>query len=185
MPALSNIKDERLCNLFIEHGRNYTRAAKHSDYSYPHAFNKLKTGPLVARCNELDQYYQARNMASSERVYEELSALSFTNATDILKMDNGKIIVTDLDSLSPMAAKAVKEIGISEVEIVNKDGSKKITRTIGIKMYDKLGALKELVRCLDMTFKPDVPLDDEGKQLRGFTLIGPGMEKANKKPPKE
>lgn len=173
MVALRNQKDERLCHLYIQHNRNATQTAKHSDYSYTHAFYKLKSDPLVARINELDTFYQARNMASPDRVYEELSAISFTNAKDILTMENGKIIVKDLAMLSPMASKAIKDIKISEVVVEQKNGSIVTTRVVSLSMYDKLAALKELSRCMDMSYKPTVPIEEEG-QVRGLTVIGPG-----------
>lgn len=173
MPTLENIKHEQLCQAFISNGKNITKASKVVGYSNVHAGHLLKKDPLVRRVNELDIYYQARNMASPDRVYEELSAISFTNAKDILTMDKGQIIVKDLATLSPMASKAIKDIKISEVVVEQKNGSIVTTRVVSLSMYDKLGALKELSRCMDMVWRPKVVEQEEG-QVRGLTVIGPG-----------
>lgn len=79
--------------------------------------------------------------ATGSRIIEELGKLAFADVTDIVKVKDGRVIVTDTDQLSPDQRAAIAEIS----ETVNENG-----RTIKVKMHEKGAALDRLAKVLGM-----------------------------------
>lgn len=79
---------------------------------------------------------QERVEISQDRVLQELAAIAFTNATDIVSVRNGETYVKDTDELTETQKKAIASIKMT------KHGA------IEIKMNDKRAALELLGRHL-------------------------------------
>ena len=89
--------------------------------------------------------FQARNertQVTQDMVIQELARLGFANLGDHLVWDNGGVTVTSSVGLSEDAVRAVAEV----YEHITADG----TRTIRLKLHDKLAALDKLAKHLGM-----------------------------------
>ena len=73
---------------------------------------------------------------SAQRVLEELEAIAFANATDLVAVSGGELVVRDTDSL-PELARAVAAVERSSTGI-------------RVKFYDKLRALELLGKALGL-----------------------------------
>jgi phage terminase small subunit len=82
-----------------------------------------------------------RGGATGSRIIEELGKLAFADVTDIVKVKDGRVIVTDTDQLSPDQRASIAEIS----ETVGGGG-----RTVKVRMHDKISALDRLARCLSL-----------------------------------
>ena len=118
-----------LCN-----GGNAYRAALAAGYS--ESFARAKSYQLVEREDIQDYITQrqkemARRAVSPERVLLELAAIGFANTADIVRVEDGKIIIADTGDLPSDTRKAIAEIR------QGRDGNE-------IKMADKVKALERM-----------------------------------------
>lgn len=86
--------------------------------------------------------------ATSSRLIEELGKLAFSSITDVVKVKNGQVIVTDTDDLTPDQRASIAEIS----ETVGEGG-----RTIKVKLHDKLSALDKLAKVLSIYKEREAP----------------------------
>lgn len=96
------------------------------------------------------QYINARRadarrelVIDTTRVLSELSALAFTDITDVVEVKGNKVVVNDLDDLTPEQRKSIKKITYKERE--NKYGTN--TELI-VEMHDKQRAIDTLCKHL-------------------------------------
>lgn len=82
-----------------------------------------------------------RSGATESRIVEELGKLAFSDVIDVVRVENGCVIVTDTDKLSADQRASIAEIS----ETIGEGG-----RTIKVKFHDKLAALDKLAKVLSL-----------------------------------
>ena len=125
-------KHKAFAEAYLSNGGNAYRAALTAGYS--ESFARAKSYQLLEREDIQDYIAQrrkqmARRAVSPERVLLELAAIGFANAADIVRVEDGKIIIADTGDLPSDTRKAIAEIR------QGRDG-------IEIKMADKVKALE-------------------------------------------
>lgn len=125
-------KHKAFAEAYLSNGGNAYRAALTAGYS--ESFARAKSYQLLEREDIQDYIAQrrkqmARRAVSPERVLLELAAIGFANAADVVRVEDGKIIIADTGDLPSDTRKAIAEIR------QGRDG-------IEIKMADKVKALE-------------------------------------------
>lgn len=147
-------KYKAFADAYLSNGGNACKAALAAGYS--DSFAKAKSYQLLDR-DDIQEYIDkrrkqmAKRAVSPERVLLELAAIGFANATEVAKVEGGKVIIRDTDQLGDNTRKAIASI---------KEGQSGIE----VKMADKLKALELMGKNLGMfTEKPTAQAPDTGK----------------------
>jgi len=138
MSVLSNVRREMFANL-VARGKSkaeaYTLAGYAKSQSNPAT---LAADPDVAqRIAEIRGLAAARAQVSADRVLAELARLGFSDITDAVKIERGKVLVNDTNDMPADLRAAISEI--SE----GRDGVK-------VKFHDKVAALDKLGKHLGL-----------------------------------
>lgn len=158
-------RQEVFCRQYLANGCNATKAAVDSGYSKK---NADKIGPrLVGKCravqvriDELRAPKLAKLDITADRVLNEIAAIAFARATDVMQWGPMGVSLLDSAGLTPEQAAAVSKAR----QTVNAEGG-----SIALEMHDKLGALEKLGRYLKLWGdKPGIttPWDEA---LKGMT----------------
>jgi phage terminase small subunit len=114
-----------------------------------------------------------RSGATGSRIIEELGKLAFADVTDIVKVENGCVVVTDTDKLTPDQRASIAEIS----ETIGEGG-----RTIKVKMHDKIQAIDKLAKVLslyrervEVTGRDGGPVQMEDAKARLAAMLGIGV----------
>ncbi len=102
--------------------------------------SRMRKRPLVAAA--ISQLVSERTGGTAAAVLNELGAIAFADIFDIVRIDNGRLVVNDLNQLTKEQRAAVAEIS----EVVNDDGS----ISWKLKLHDKLGALDKIGKSIGL-----------------------------------
>ena len=125
-------KHKAFAEAYLSNGGNAYRAALTAGYS--ESFARAKSYQLLEREDIQDYIAQrrkqmARRAVSPERVLLELAAIGFANATDLVTIQGGELVVADTQDVPADTRKAIV-------------GMKQGQGGIEIKMADKVKALE-------------------------------------------
>ncbi len=138
MPVLTNSRREIFANL-VARGKSQVEAYTLAGYnpSDTNGCTLANTPEVAARIQEIRMIVAAKTQVTNERVLSELARLGFSDITDLVTVDRGKVQVADTVGLSSNTTAAIAEISQT------RDGIK-------IKMHDKRAALESLGKHLGL-----------------------------------
>lgn len=121
---------------------NATQAAIRAGYAPKSAVIRasrlLRQENVQAAIQEAQRLAQVRSQVTVERLVEEYAKIAFADLTDIIRIEGGRVVISDTATLTPAQAAALSEIHQT------KDGS------IKIKLHSKQAALDSLAKTLGM-----------------------------------
>lgn len=124
---------------------NQSEAMKRAGYAestYRNGNTNFFNRPLIQHAVKLAFRYRMEQIAlSTERVFDELATIAFSDISDAVSIENGRLKINDSKDMSIRTRRAIQEI----TETRNNQGT-----TIKVRMFDKLGALAQLARSLGM-----------------------------------
>lgn len=137
-------KQKRFCEEYLV-DMNGTQAAIRTGYSKKTArvqsAQMLSISKVQEYLQQLRAEQQERVRVDADRVLQELSAIAFSNITDVVNID--RLDITFRDDIIPEAQAAIQVMNMTKGSQGSNQGSHS-TERIQIKMHGKLGALKEL-----------------------------------------
>jgi phage terminase small subunit len=121
---------------------NATKAAVLAGYSEKTAAsigNELLNKPEIALAVEIGIARLAEKVdISAERVIQEYAKIAFARPDDVIRWEDGKLVLTDIDDIDDMTLAAIAEV------------TRTASGDIRIKFHDKTKALEALARHLDL-----------------------------------
>jgi len=148
------------------------KAAIRAGYSRKTAYTQ---GPRLFRIVQVRRAVDAMlakvaksSEVTAEQVLEEIRRVAFSRLSDVVEWGPDGARVKDASELTPEVLAAVASV---------RDHTSQHTRTVSVKMHDKVGALMAFARHLNC-------FEDDNKSARGLTIIrtvttnykGPGSE---------
>ncbi len=125
---------------------NATQAAIRAGYSKRYADRQahqlLEKTRVSTAIQSAVKARSVRTQITQDRVLEELARIAFGDTTEIIKIENGKVVMKDTDQLTEDQRRIISEIS----ETISEGGG----RTKKIKTYDKQRALELLGRHLSL-----------------------------------
>ena len=109
---------------------------------------------------------------SQARTLEELCAVAFSNVTEIVTFEDGRLIVRDLDELPRTVTAAIKEIKLRRVKVHGGEPNE-FEEVFEIKFHDKLAALEKIGQYQGL-FKGQG--GEETEEWTGLEVIKPQLE---------
>lgn len=150
MPVLKNARHELFAQAIVQ-GKSQMAAAKSAGYkAFRQNASALRenTG-VAARILELQGKAAAKVETkleiSLERITLELARMGFSNISDVIEIQNGKVKVKDSADLSPDVSAAIKSV-------------RKTRDGIAVEMHDKRAALVDLGKHMGY-FKENINLN--------------------------
>ena len=143
MAPLKNIRHERFC-LELAKGKSQSEAFRVAGYTDRgnNAARLSQKETIRNRLAELLERMQERAVVSVERLSKEYARLAYSDLTDVLSFEDGKVKLKSSAQLGPDITAAISEVRQT------KDG-------IVIKMHNKVAALDALARHKGM-FKENI-----------------------------
>ena len=106
--------------------------------------SKLCAEPKVGqRVDYLRRSYAARYGAGANRVVAELAAIGMSDLADVMRIEGGKLYITDFSRLNPAQRRAIKKVRVVRI---GKDGEGSPIEAVEIELHDKVRALELLGR---------------------------------------
>jgi hypothetical protein len=116
---------------------------------------------------------QAERLASAalkgDRVLAEMIALAFSDMADIVRVEDGRLIVSDFENLPRTVTTAIKKIKLRRSNKAEGD----FDEVLELELHDKLGPLTKLFEYLGLAGE-GADAAHEKPKFTGLTLIGPG-----------
>lgn len=127
-----------------------TKAAIRVGYSERSAHvlgSRLLQKPAVREAIEAAMAERSRKTGiTADRVLEEIAAVAFSDLGEVIRVDeHGKVYVRELDGLRPEARRALSEVTQVTTESMVEDERVTEKVRLGVKLHNKVAALKLLV----------------------------------------
>jgi phage terminase small subunit len=120
----------------------------------------VKRPEVAARLAFLRSQLAAASHVDRDRIASELSAVGFGRITDVVEWEQGRLVIKDSAALTDAQRAAISRVVLTR----NKDGSERLA----IDHHDKLTALRDLARLLDL-----LPKDEAGPVGPTVILVAP------------
>lgn len=129
---------------------NATQAAIRAGYSPKTAYSigheNLRKPEIEAAIDGAREELAERAGIEQDRVMEEFRRLAFSDLRDAVEWSGKSMTIRDSAELTPDAARAIQEV--TETVTETPEGGKRVVRRV--KLYDKLGALRDVAKLLGM-----------------------------------
>lgn len=129
---------------------NATQAAIRAGYSPKTAYSigheNLKKPEILSAVEEAREELAERVGIGHDRVMEEFRRLAFSDLRDAVEWSGKTMTIRNSSELTPDAARAIQEV--TETVTETPEGGRRIVRRV--KLYDKLGALRDVAKLLGM-----------------------------------
>ena len=144
---------------------NATQAAIRSGYSAETAgstgWENLQKPEIQAAITKAQAELSERTKVTADRIVEEYRRIAFADLRNVIQIKDGKVTVSDTDTLTPEQAAALLEIAET------KDG-------IRVKLSSKQAALDSLSKHLGMFVeRAEVKVEEQGPREVRITLVEP------------
>lgn len=129
---------------------NATQAAIRAGYSPKTARSigqeNLTKPDISEAIDEAREKFAERAGIERDRAMEEFKRLAFSDLRDAVEWSGTKMTIRNSSDLTPDAARAIQEV--TETVTETPEGGQRIVRRV--KLYDKLGALRDVAKLLGM-----------------------------------
>ncbi|MDP9438247.1 MAG: terminase small subunit [Actinomycetota bacterium] len=129
---------------------NATQAAIRAGYSPRTAYSigpeNLKKPEIEAVVEEARAELAERAGVERDRVMEEFRRVAFSDLRDAVEWSGKSMAIRSSSDLTPDAARAIQEV--TETVTETPEGGQRVVRRV--KLYDKLGALREVAKLIGM-----------------------------------
>ncbi|MBK8199220.1 MAG: terminase small subunit [Acidobacteria bacterium] len=136
-----NPKHRLFVRQYIRH-RNASKAAVLAGYSEKTAGsigNELLNKPEIEEAIEIGLARLAEKIdVDAERVIQEYAKIAFARPDDVIRWEDGKLVLTDIDDLDDDTLASIAEV------------TRTVSGEIRVKFHDKAKALEALARHLDL-----------------------------------
>jgi hypothetical protein len=130
----------------------------------------LRTKPnVVAYVEELMADRLRAKLVSGDRVIEEMLGLAFSDVADIVRVEDGRLIVSDFENLPRRVTSAIKKVKLRR----SNRGDGDFDEVLELEMHDKMQPLARLFEYLGLAGE-GAEAAHEKPTFTGLTLIGPG-----------
>lgn len=148
---------------------NATRAAKQAGYSHKTAYRTgadlLKKPQVQQFISSITQRRNERYEISAERILLEYKRIGLSLLTDVMDWDANGIKLKNSDMLSEDVVATISEVSVTETTK---------SRTMKVKLYDKLKALEFLAKHTGLVIENPKELDNDDKD--GLKDVTPKFE---------
>lgn len=116
----------------------------------------------------LQQDALRRHMLSQARTLEELIAMGFSNITDIITVEEGKVVMKDLEGCPRFVTAAIKKMKLRR----SNRGDGDFDDILEIELHDKMSALRMLGQHQGL-FEKGASGDEEEHVFTGLEIVAP------------
>jgi len=132
---------------------------------------EYRTKPnVMAYVDKIQHEELARMGLSKQRVVAEIAAIALSNIADIVRIEDGRLVVSDFSDLPRHQTAAIRKVKLRR----SNRGEGDFDEVLELELHDKTKALDQLRQVLGLNGHGEEDPDEERRMFTGLTIIGNG-----------